>query len=163
MVSQQYQAITWTNVESTLVQVMAWCCQATSHYLGQCWPISMLPYGVTRPQCKDFSERIQLTMPLLNWHTFGPDLSNLVLLWAQNMMVIKRKHFLRYWPFVRGIHQSLVDSPHKGPVMQSFDVFFDQHQNKWLSNRSRYRWFVTASHSLWDQCSGIWEPGQYHS
>ena len=23
-----------------------------------------------------------------------------------------------YWPFVRGIHQSLVDSPHKGPVIQ---------------------------------------------
>ena len=28
----------------TLVQVMAWCCQATSHYLSQCWPRSMLPY-----------------------------------------------------------------------------------------------------------------------
>ena len=26
------------------------------------------------------------------------------------------KSFLHYWPFVRGIH--LVDSPHKGPVMQ---------------------------------------------
>ena len=29
---------------------MAWCCQATSHYLSQCWPRFMLPYGVTRPQ-----------------------------------------------------------------------------------------------------------------
>ena len=28
--------------------------------------------------------------------------------------VIKWKYFLCYWPFVRGIHQSLVDSPHKG-------------------------------------------------
>ena len=28
--------------------------------------------------------------------------------------VIKRKHFPRYWPFVWGIHQSLVNSPHKG-------------------------------------------------
>ena len=28
--------------------------------------------------------------------------------------VIKRKHFPRYWPFVRGIHRSLVNSPHKG-------------------------------------------------
>ena len=37
--------------KSTLVQVMAWCRQATSHYLSQCWPSSMLPYGVTRPQC----------------------------------------------------------------------------------------------------------------
>ena len=35
--------------KSTLVLVMAWCHQATSHYLSQCWPRSMSPYGVTRP------------------------------------------------------------------------------------------------------------------
>ena len=28
--------------------------------------------------------------------------------------VIKWKYFPRYWPFVRGIHQSPVNSPHKG-------------------------------------------------
>ena len=39
-----------TDDTSTLVQVMAWCHQATSHYLSQCWPRSMSPYGVTRPQ-----------------------------------------------------------------------------------------------------------------
>ena len=39
-----------TDDKSTLVQVMAWCRQATSHYLSQCWPSSMSPYGVTRPQ-----------------------------------------------------------------------------------------------------------------
>ena len=39
-----------TDDNSTLVQVMAWCRQATSHYLSQCWPSSMSPYGVTRPQ-----------------------------------------------------------------------------------------------------------------
>ena len=32
------------------------------------------------------------------------------------------KCFPHYWPFVREIHQSLVDFPHKGPVMWSFDV-----------------------------------------
>ena len=36
--------------KSTLVQVMAWCRQATSHYLSQCCPRSLSPYGVTRPQ-----------------------------------------------------------------------------------------------------------------
>ena len=36
--------------KSTLVQVMAWCRQATSHYLNQCWPRSAMPYGVTWPQ-----------------------------------------------------------------------------------------------------------------
>ena len=28
--------------------------------------------------------------------------------------VIKWKHFPRYWPFMRGIHRSSVNSPHKG-------------------------------------------------
>ena len=34
----------------TLVQLMAWCRQETSHYLSQYWPRSLSPYGVTRPQ-----------------------------------------------------------------------------------------------------------------
>ena len=40
--------------KSTLVQVMAWCRQATSHYLSQCCPRSQSPYGVTRPQWVNF-------------------------------------------------------------------------------------------------------------
>ena len=28
---------------------MAWCCQAASHYLTQCWPGSMLLCGLSRP------------------------------------------------------------------------------------------------------------------
>ena len=28
----------------------AWCRQATSHYMNQCWPRSLSPYGITRPQ-----------------------------------------------------------------------------------------------------------------
>ena len=31
--------------------VMVWCCKATSHYLNQCWPSSMRPYGISWPQC----------------------------------------------------------------------------------------------------------------
>ena len=45
-----WMSLVFTDDHSTLVQVMAWCCQATSHYLSQCWPRSLLPYGVTRPQ-----------------------------------------------------------------------------------------------------------------
>ena len=36
--------------KSTLDQVMAWCRQATSHYLSQCRPRCISAYGVTRPQ-----------------------------------------------------------------------------------------------------------------
>ena len=34
--------------------------------------------------------------------------------YANHDDVIKWKHFPRYWPFVRGIHRSTVNSPHKG-------------------------------------------------
>ena len=33
---------------STLVSVIAWCRQASGHYIGHCWPWSMSSYGVTR-------------------------------------------------------------------------------------------------------------------
>ena len=39
-----------TEDKLTLVQVMAWCHQATSHYLSQCWLSSLSPYGVASPQ-----------------------------------------------------------------------------------------------------------------
>ena len=49
-----------TGLHSTLAQVMAWCWQATSHYLSQCWPRSLLPYGVTRPEwVKNYNNIIQ--------------------------------------------------------------------------------------------------------
>ena len=44
--------------KSTLVQVMAWCRQATSHYLSQCWPRSLSPYGIIRPQVKSLTHTI---------------------------------------------------------------------------------------------------------
>ena len=47
--------------------------------------------------------------------------------------VIKWEHFLRYWPFVRGITGGF---PSQRPVTQSFDVFFDLRLNKWLSKQS---------------------------
>ena len=39
-----------TDNKSTMVQVMAWRQQATSHYLSQYLPRSMSSYSVTRPQ-----------------------------------------------------------------------------------------------------------------
>ena len=45
----------FTDDKSTLGQVMAWCRKATRHYLSQCWPRSLAPYGVTRPQWVKFS------------------------------------------------------------------------------------------------------------
>ena len=39
--------------------------------------------------------------------------------------VIKWKYFPRYWPFVRGIHRSPVNSPHKGQWRGALILFFD--------------------------------------
>ena len=49
--------------------------------------------------------------------------------------VIKWKHFPRYWPFVRGIHRSSVNSPHKGQWRGAvmFSLIFVW-INGWVSN-----------------------------
>ena len=64
--------------------------------------------------------------------------------------VMARKHCLYYWPFVRGIHQSLVDSPHKEPVLQSFDVSFfvswtSCQTNSWVAGDSKYHYGLMSS------------------
>ena len=59
-----------TDDKSTLVQVMAWCRQAASHYLNQCWPRSPMPYGVTRPQWVNAHVPIQMTFACDIW--IGP-------------------------------------------------------------------------------------------
>ena len=49
-IALRWMPLDLTDDKSTLVQVMAWCRQATSHYLSQCWPRSMSPNGVTGSQ-----------------------------------------------------------------------------------------------------------------
>ena len=50
-----------TDDESMMVQEMAWCHQATSHYQNQCLPRFMSPYGIIRPQSikKCFLEKLK--------------------------------------------------------------------------------------------------------
>ena len=59
--------------------------------------------------------------------------------------VIKWKHFPRYWPFVRGIHRSPVNFPHKGQ-WRGASMFSSIYawRNSWVNNREpgdlrRYR------------------------
>ena len=51
--------------------------------------------------------------------------------------VIQWKHFPRYWPFVRGIHRSPVNSPHKGQWRGALMGFFFicGWINTWVNNR----------------------------
>ena len=57
--------------------------------------------------------------------------------------VIKWKHFLRYWPFVREIHWWF---PSQRPATRTFDIFFDLRLNKRLSEQSKRWLFETPSH-----------------
>ena len=45
------------------------------------------------------------------------------------------------------------DFPSQGPVMWSFDIFFDLCLNKRLSKQSWGWWFETPSRSLWHHCN----------
>ena len=55
---------------------MAWCHQATSHYLSQCWPRSLLPFDVTRPHWVNNKIQMQASHNtrtkkcnnLMSWH-----------------------------------------------------------------------------------------------
>ena len=61
-----WMSLDFTDDQSTLVQVMAWCCQATSHYVSQSWPRSLSPFGVIKPQwVKPFD--ITCLRPIKSW------------------------------------------------------------------------------------------------
>ena len=64
--------------KSTLVQVMAWCLTAPSHYLNQCWPRSMSPYGATG----------LLTYILSSWVTYGMSIVSI----SEKTVSIQRCH-----------------------------------------------------------------------
>ena len=90
---------------------MAWCCQATSHYLNQCQP------------------------SLVSWcHMMSLGYSELKQF--SNLGNEQMESFSTSLAFVRGIHRSPVNSPHKGQwrgaVMFSLICAW---MNGWVSNR----------------------------
>ena len=76
--------------------------------------------------------------------------------------VIKWKHFPRYWPFVRGIHRSPVNSPHKGQWRGAlmFNLICAR-INVWVNNREagdlrRYRThYDVIVMPFWRHCNGL--------
>ena len=67
--------------------------------------------------------------------------------------VIKWKNFPRYWPFVRGIHRSPVNSPHKGQWRWALVFSLICALNKRLSKQSWGWRFETPRCSLWRHCN----------
>ena len=84
--------------------------------------------------------RFQITFPRMNWmqqifneilHPFHFSITTPLVIdahtaidvWECHDDVIIWKLFPRSWPFVRGIHRSQVNSPHKGPVTRILMYF----------------------------------------
>ena len=63
--------------------------------------------------------------------------------------VIKWKHFPHYWPFVRGIHRTPANSPHKGQWHGILIFSLICTPNKLLSKQSWGWWFEMPSRPLW--------------
>ena len=101
--------------KAALIQVMSRCFQATSPYGKQCWQILVMPYGITWALW-------------CNWAFKKFKSGKIYLAWW--------KHFPHYWPFVRGIHRSPVNSPHKGQWRGAlmFSVICAR-INSWVNNR----------------------------
>ena len=69
-----WMSVDFTDDQSTLVQVMAWCCLATRHYLNQCWPRSPAPYCVTMPQWVNLQlghRYVPIPIPRVTLYTAG--------------------------------------------------------------------------------------------
>ena len=74
------------------------------------------------PHLPGHNELIMTTMMLISVNMTACNAANEdKVVSTKHYDVMTWTHFLNYWPFVWGIHQLLVDSPHKGSVMQSFD------------------------------------------
>ena len=73
--------------------------------------------------------------------------------WQFHDDVITWKHFPRYWPSVRGIHRSPVNSPHKGQWRGALMFSLICALNKRLSKQSWGWWFETPSRPFWRLCN----------
>ena len=75
--------------------------------------------------------------------------------------VIKWKHFPRYWPFLRGIHRSPVNSPHKGQWRGGLMFYLIcVWINGWVNNREAGD-FETLSRPLWHH-RNAWVPSSIY-
>ena len=100
-----------TNNKSTLVHVMAWCHQTSSHYLSQCWHSSVSPDNVNRTQSVNcfsaFSVYfLEIIYFLLNWKFFATTLQLGTWFWYWKSMMQNILHFPQhfYLPEITWLH-----------------------------------------------------------
>ena len=83
-----------------------------------------------------FLKITELSSKLRNVHTDFLVITEYIDRFHNHDDVIKWKHFPRYWPFVRGIHRSPVNSPHKGQWRGALMFsLISARINGWVNNR----------------------------
>ena len=92
------------------------------------------------------------------WHILSVKIVIVAMNWLRKCShgdVIKWKHYPHYWPFMRGIHWSHVNSPHKdqwrGVLTFSLICSF----NKRLSKQWCGWWLETPLRPLWSCCNVV--------
>ena len=98
-----------------LIQVMTWCL-AENKPLPEPIVIHFTDTSGTGPQCAKNSVSSLLAC-LYNYSCISLNEAQTIIRVFDD--VIRWKLFPRYWPFVRGIHRSPVNSHHKGSVMRT--------------------------------------------
>ena len=121
-------------MEFTIVTYTLWNIHASIHHMiGLSWSLSSL--FVTQ-----FKVWLRRLVPISSFPfkcvTMQLNSSQMATLWLEHDDVIKLKHFPHYWPFVRGIHRSPMNSPHKGQwrgalMFSSICAWM----NDWVNNR----------------------------
>ena len=138
--------------KSILVQVIAWCRQATSHYENQCLPISLPTYGINAPHC--VKQCAILTKKCSYGVCILPAVVDLRLCEFLNlyhkrfidcMMTSSNGKIYR----VTGHSPAPGEFPAQRPVTRSFDVFYDLRLKKRLSKQSWGWWLEMLSRPLW--------------
>ena len=124
---------------------MAWCHQATSHYLNQCWPISMVPYIGTRPQwvndlpdwyCVCQQTLFTLKPYLFQFHTGWNSMSLgiLLLLWMRVETTLQKWILNTYMPAPHGC--KFVDSIFKCiSLNESYPILIKKKKKTTLLNK----------------------------
>ena len=113
---------------------MTWYLTAPSHYLSQCWPTFVLPYGVTRPQWVKVRRKyptwlfvLKIQRPifaqLLLSCSLRPVRSNPADTWRKNNVIITSKR--RRWDLIMTLFLRRVSSV-KAVLVSGFD--------KWRNN-----------------------------
>ena len=104
---------------------------------------------------RKWGKYVNVTNPGGSCNTEDPSKSQEMVWWFAQIHddVIKWKHFPRYWIFVRGIHRSPVNSPHKGQWRGALMFSLTRALNIRLSKQLWDWWFLTPSRSLWSHCN----------